>query len=111
MRRKPKKAVVIAAHIMTLSSKSLEELNRLLWMILSREGVMGRRLGSEWDLPWARLMPLSSRYSLSKSRKGANSPWMMHWCLMAHRCTLTLEWELKEAMWVAKSTKVSSSGG
>ena len=47
MRRKPKKAVVIAAHNISLSSNSLEELNRFCCIIFSRWGVIGRRFGRE----------------------------------------------------------------
>lgn len=47
IRRNPKKAVVMAAQIMILSSNSLDELNRLLFIVLRRVGVMGRRLGME----------------------------------------------------------------
>ena len=47
IRKNPKKAVVIAAQIMILSSISLEELNRFLFIILKRGGVMGRRFGRE----------------------------------------------------------------
>ena len=68
--RKPKKAAVIAAHIISLSSNTREELKRLLCIILRRVGVIGRRFGSDRERPWARLMPLSSKYSLSKSLKG-----------------------------------------
>lgn len=46
-RRNPKKAVVIAAQSITLSSKIREELNNLWFMALRRVGVMGSRLGSE----------------------------------------------------------------
>ena len=59
--RKPKKAVVIAAQIMTLSSNSLDELKRFSLMIRRREGVMGSRFGSERERPCDRLMPLSRR--------------------------------------------------
>ena len=47
MRKNPKKAVVIAAHNISLSSNSLEELNRLCCIIFSRWGVIGRRFGKE----------------------------------------------------------------
>ena len=47
MRRNPKKAVVIAAHNISLSSNSLEELNRFCCIILNRWGVIGRRFGKE----------------------------------------------------------------
>ena len=62
--KKPKKAVVMAAHIMILSSNSLEELNRFSLMMRKREGVIGRRLGRERERPWDRLMPRINRYSL-----------------------------------------------
>ena len=47
IRRKPKKAVVMAAQIMTLSSNRREELNRFWFIILRREGVIGSLLGME----------------------------------------------------------------
>ena len=59
--RKPKKAVVIAAQIMILSSYSLDELNRFSLMIRRREGVMGSRFGSDRERPCERLMPRSRR--------------------------------------------------
>ena len=100
-RRKPKKAVVIAAQSITLSSKIREELNNLWFMALRRVGVMGSRLGSEWELPWYRLIPRRRRYNRSKSLKGMSYPATVAVCLIADRCSLTLEWELKEAMCVA----------
>ena len=62
-RRKPKNAVVMAAHNMTLSSYKRDELKRFVWIVLRRVGVMGRRLGRLLDVPSARLIPLVSRYS------------------------------------------------
>ena len=47
IRRNPKKAVVMAAQIMTLSSNKREELNKFWLIILSREGVIGSLLGME----------------------------------------------------------------
>ena len=46
-RRKPKKAVVMAAQSMTLSSYRREELNSVWCMVLSSMGVIGKRLGTE----------------------------------------------------------------
>ena len=63
--RKPKKAVVRAAHIMSLSWNSLDELKRFPLMVRRRDGVMGSLFGKEWERPWARLMPRSRRYNLS----------------------------------------------
>ena len=109
--RKPKNAVVIAAQIMTLSSNRREELKRFLLIILRRVGVMGRRLGRVWDRLWARFMPRSSRYNLSKSLNGVPSSCKRHWCLMAHRWTFTFECKLKEAICVAKESEFARLGG
>ena len=46
-RRKPKNAVVIAAHNMILSSNKRDELNKFLLIILKSAGVMGKRFGKE----------------------------------------------------------------
>ena len=59
--RKPKKAVVMAAQIIILSSYMREEWNRLSCIIRSKLGVMGRLLGRENLLPSDLLMPLMSR--------------------------------------------------
>ena len=60
-RRKPKKAVSVAAQSNTLSWYSLDELNKVWRIVLNRVGVIGSLLGRECVDPWDLLMPRISR--------------------------------------------------
>ena len=93
-RRKPKKAVVMAAQSMSLSSYGLEELNRFSCMVWSKVGVIGCLLGRENFLPSALFMPLKSRYSCKNLAKSIVCPCLVVKCLIAAICSLTLLCEL-----------------
>ena len=100
-RRKPKYAIVMAAHSISLSSYRREELNKLLCIIWSKFGVMGRRFGTEYFRPSALLIPLMSKNRRVYSLKSRGYPFTVVWCFIAAMCSFTLLWELYDAIWVA----------
>ena len=61
--RKPKKAVVMAAQSISLSSYFLDDAKRFLCRCV---GVMGCRFGVEYCFPWVLLIPFISMKSLVK---------------------------------------------
>ena len=63
IRKKPKNAVVIAAHSIILSWYNFDELNKFRLMMMRSGGVMGSLWGRERDGPWDLLMPFSNKYN------------------------------------------------
>ena len=109
--RNPKKAVVMAAQSINLSSYTLDDANRFLCIANRVVGVMGCRLGLENCLPCARLIPFMSLYRRVKSRNSTCEPCMVVKCFMAARWSLTLSCELYDETWVAYSMRFCCVGG
>ena len=110
-RRKPKKAVVMAAQSISLSSYTLDDANKLFRIVNRVVGVMGCRLGIENFLPCALLIPFMSVYRRVKSRNWTCEPCMVVKCFMAARGSLTFLCELYDETWVAYNMRFCSVGG